>query len=140
VDLISIDALPLAGGPVTTLAVGTSGTGGVPSLTIDSTYAYYTQYVPGAVTRVPLAGGPPTTLASLPNPAAQNGSIAVDGTRVYCATEGSSSAGAVTSLPIGGGQVTTLAWGTRPNGVALDNTSIYWTDTVAGTVTKLTPK
>jgi hypothetical protein len=44
----------------------------------------------------------------------------------------------VMSVPTGGGSVATLVAGsTVPRGIALDSNSVYWTDSKAGTVSKL---
>ena len=44
-------------------------------------------------------------------------------------------------VPLGGGSPTTLASGqSQPYRLAVDATSVYWTNHASGTVMKLTPK
>jgi hypothetical protein len=68
-------------------------------------------------------------------------SLTVDGESVYWAAVD----GAIKKVPLAGGPPTTLVvsqdtpGGTSVN-VAVDSTSVYWTDSSAGTVMKLTPK
>ena len=45
--------------------------------------------------------------------------------------------GTVQSVPLAGGAVTTIATGLNPCGLALDSTTVYWTDIGAGTVSKV---
>jgi sugar lactone lactonase YvrE len=85
--------------------------------------------------RVSKDGGALTTIAS----GIDATSIAVDETSVYLtvATEQ-----AVMKVPLAGGQVTTLAYDQMdPDGIAVDQSSVYWTNFgVDGTIIKLTPK
>ena len=85
---------------------------------------------------ISLDGGTPTTLATGESYPVH---VAVDGANVYWAAAGTASApvGAVKRLPRGGGSPTTIAVGFAW-GVALDETSVYWTG--QSTVERLTPK
>lgn len=47
--------------------------------------------------------------------------------------------GTVMSVPLAGGTPTTLASGQTPTDIAVDGSSVYWTNN-GGTVMKLTPK
>ena len=73
-------------------------------------------------------------------------SIAVDSTSVYwtedIGTPWGGGTGALKKVGLNGGTVTTLASGTSawqfgPQGIAVDSTSVYWTDNFSGTVNKV---
>lgn len=143
--------MPLEGGVATTLAAIQSLTpsGGI---AVDGTSVYWgtSGGGDGTVVKTPLAGGSITTLATgqnLPN------QIAVDGTSVYWTNSGyvtftpggfdepdASFPGSVVKVPLDGGAPTTLSAGGSPQGIAVDATSVYWTDGPGGHVWKLTPK
>jgi hypothetical protein len=70
----------------------------------------------------------------------QPNSIAVDATNAYW-----TSSSTVMKVPLTGGSPVTLATGmnvTYPTiaGIAVDGSSVYWTNPGAGTVMKITPK
>jgi hypothetical protein len=80
------------------------------------------------VLSVPVNGGTISTFASgqyNPN------SIAVEGANVYWANSST-----LVSMPQDGGAITTLASGQNPWAIAVDQTSIYWTDNTDGVVLK----
>ncbi len=87
-----------------------------------------------AVTDLPLDGG------SRPRPRGPAGAgLAADGTNVYFAgTNGSDDA--LARMPAGGGASSNIAWGPSFGVIVVDATSVYWTDPVAGTIEKTTPK
>jgi hypothetical protein len=81
----------------------------------------------GTLTSVPADGGMQATLASGLSPVA----IAVNPASVYWSNTDNPSA--VMKVPVGGGMPVTLASG-HPTGIAVDGTSVYWTDFLGGTV------
>jgi len=125
------------GGAPTVLASGQDDPVGI---AVDGTSVYWTNYSNnGSVMKVPIEGvadgGTPTVLAS-----GQNGSLAitVDSTYVYWANQGSSTqGGSIAKVPLDGGLVIPLYQeqldgGTNPDtvglGIAVDTTSVYWTN------------
>jgi hypothetical protein len=133
--------VPLDGGTVTALA---SGQGVARGVILDATNVYWTAWrieTGSVLMRMPKTGGTPSAVAS----AGDSCSFAVDETSAYWAdTVG----GVVMRAPLGGGVPTTLASDQRhPNHIAVDATSVYWTNegspmmgTPDGAVMKLFPK
>jgi hypothetical protein len=150
--------VPIGGGATTTLATELNPT----SLAVDDTDVYWTDWgrggeSDGSVMKVSRHGGKPVTLAkNINGPEA----IAVDSANAYWTEDWCEALpngcnapvkGAVVKVSINGGIPVTLASGqTSPGGIAVDDTSVYWTngstrltDGVSnndGTVMKLTPK
>lgn len=93
---------------------------------INEGYGYWT--VPATIMKVPRTGGTPVALGSYLSQAYGSWSLVVDATTLYtteCTT--------VVSVPIAGGQLTTVA---STAGcvlrLAIDATSVYWTDQTGG--------
>jgi hypothetical protein len=63
------------------------------------------------------------------------GALATDGASLYIG-----SIGAISKISLSDGSVSTLAQAGSPIAMALDATSLYWVDSGAETVMKLTPR
>ena len=117
----TLNTMPLAGGPLTTLVELQHG---ADMLAVNGTNLYWSDNTPvnaGTINTAPLAGGPVTTVVTGQD---YPRGVAVDGSHIYWTN---SVGGQVNMAPLTGGQVTTLFAGQSfPFGVAVDNTSIYW--------------
>jgi hypothetical protein len=94
----------------------------------------------GEVLSMPLAGGnaTPTSIAT----GTANTRLATDGTNLYFAHPGTAgNDSSILRVPVGGGTPTALVTGQpTPETIVLDAQSVYWVDTYAGAIMKLTPK
>jgi hypothetical protein len=120
----------LDGGSPVTLTAGQNYPTGI---VVDSTSVYWVntgegRAGDGTVTKALLDGGNPQVLASgLDFGPTQ---IAVNSTSACWATSST-----VSCVPIGGGATIAIALGQNaPAGIALDETNVYWTDDLGGTV------
>jgi hypothetical protein len=120
----------------------------VSAIAVDATNVYWAD-ASGVVMKVGLAGGTPTTLFSGPSGPVR---MVVDATNVYWATNAlfamagapgqpsPTAVGAVMKVPIAGGNSMTLASNLSPVDIAVDGTSVYWTnglESESGTVMKV---
>lgn len=152
VSMLSVDSTSVywvnVEGPVMKVAV----TGGTPLLlaskgsntsALDSTSLYFADAFDGAIWKVGLAGG---TLSPITDGRGPTNGIAVDSTSVYWTVQGTLGAsgcnarvacgGSVMKVGLFGGTPVTLASSPNPFALAVDSTSVYWTDTTQGTVMK----
>ncbi len=129
-----IHRAPLDGGPATALTVST----GMPQsgLAMTATNLYWG--TGSTVQSAPIDGGAATKVADV-----ILFGIATDGVSLY----GFTGAGAIVKIPIATGKPETLAFRNTPNfynihDIAVDATSVYWTETVGttGRLMKVTPK
>ena len=100
------------------------------SLAADATSLYWTDYFLGAVMKIPLTGGTATPLASAEVDAS---TLVLDQGFVYF-----SSLGQVMKVPKNGGTPETIAYDMGVLDLAVDDTSVYWTNGLA--VMRATPK
>jgi hypothetical protein len=118
-------SVPLVGGTLATVAIAQNGAG---NLALDASSIYWTTS-DGAVVKNALGGGTPTTLAS----GQVGGALAVCATAVFLDADYNCGDGcdnaAILQIPIDGGAVMTLATApTISEGMAVDATSVYWSD------------
>lgn len=115
-------------------SLATAGTGTAPwGIALDATNVYFTDGS-GTIDTCPKTSSATTQLASgQGNPQG----IAVDATHVYWVNNAGGANG-VMAVPVGGGTAVPLAAASAPVRIAVDATSLYFTD--AGAVMKLWPK
>jgi hypothetical protein len=138
-------SVPIAGGSVVTLVPPSGTVGlGITSIAIDTTNLYWItadlSAEKSSVMKMPIGGGASTTLASYSSEYPPV-SMTSDATSVYWAIDGDSSRsnGLILKVPIAGGAFVTLADSQDfPGPIAVDATSVYWSNQSA--IVKLTPK
>ena len=127
----ALEAAPLGGGQVVTLAAIPSNLGDTTAVAVDSTRAYFAQANIGHVLGVPLSGGSVMTLSTTGG--SPQATVAADG-RVYWADE----TGSIRSVPAGGGaEIVHASQQGGPQDLAVDAKAIYWVNRFGGTVMKV---
>jgi hypothetical protein len=131
---------PVGGGSPTTLVTSTTQGSAVldPGLfAVDSTNIYWSESWEGTgppygwgIVKQPLGGGSATTLASGAQGGTYARAIAVEGGSIYWLLTSGGTGGSVLMVPVGGGTTTTLASDSvgTPQAMAVDATSVYWSD------------
>ena len=115
----TINQIAKTGGTITTLATAQLTPGGIAS---DGSSVYWNDGdVSGSIVKTPVGGGSLTTLAA--GLYGLNHSIVVTSGYVYVVD----TAG-ILKIPASGGTPTTLATSNLPFDVAVDSTSVYWSD------------
>jgi hypothetical protein len=127
--------MPLAGGTAVAIATGGRSPDGI---VVDTTNAYWTDYLAGDVMKVGLGERPIVVASGQSHPQ----SLAIDETSIYWLNVGD---GTVMKAAIAGGAACVLASGQHDflslaAYIAVDATSVYWTDPKAQTITRLNPK
>jgi hypothetical protein len=116
----AILSIAVDGGTVTTIATPVSLPG---DLAVDSANVYWA--ASGNVAKAPIRGGPITTLVSGVTPQV----MTIDETSVYFTTNAGNT-GKVMRVPKSGGTPQTLAFEvTNEQGIAVDQSNVYWTNT-----------
>jgi hypothetical protein len=125
----SVHATPLGGGAVTALAANEDQPH---SMVVASGSVFWATLV--GVNRVPITGGSATVVAEGAFP----GGLTADGTHVYWANSGYPG-GKIMKAPLAGGAAVELVPTSHDSvvGVAVDETSVYWTTIESGTVMKV---
>ncbi len=114
-----IARIPLAGGPVTTLAAGVSVTR--PPIAVDDTHVYIADRF--RIKKVPVCGGPPETVVAADF---EIKDLAVDGGALYWTEEPFC---AVKKAGVDGGALTLLDTGSGPAGpLQVSGGVVYWMD------------
>jgi hypothetical protein len=120
-----IEAVPIGGGTVATLATAQTGVDGV-ATNGSSVFWALGNSLTGTVMSIPVGGTTMATVAS-----SQNVPIALvaDSATVYFANQGDSTAadGSIVKIPMGGGTPVTLASGQdTPTAIVQDSSYVYW--------------
>jgi hypothetical protein len=129
-----IQSAPVGGGPMITVASFPAAPFGI---AIDSVYVYYSitafgNGADGMIMRAPLdLSSPPEALAPAET---QPGQLVLDGSTLFWVDH----SGTVRTMPASGGTPTSLhAGGPGPNSIAVDATSVYWSNDIDGTINKI---
>jgi hypothetical protein len=115
---------------------------GATAIAVDTANIYWMTVSPinpdgaaGVIMKTSLCGQGTTVLASPPPTASLLNTLAVSNANLYWVAASYSMA-PIMQTPLGGGPSTTFMSGQRPGSLAIDSTSLYWTDALAHTVVK----
>jgi hypothetical protein len=122
-DIGSVMKVPLGGGTPVVLASNQQMPYGI---AVDTTNVYWAAYE--TLMAVPLGGGTPATLVTAQQPIY---AFTIDSTELYW-----SSYGTLSKVALTGGTPVSLAAVQTAAGIAVDATSLYWTDAYGNAVTK----
>jgi streptogramin lyase len=123
-DQSSIARAPKGGGDTEVIA---TGLGACPSLAIDDEYVYWVTQIDCRVQRVPKQGGPVQDVSEA-SPHGRCSAIGIDGSQVFWASAVHTfgAPAAVWHAPKEGGKLALLAWEEGVNGLALDESYVYF--------------
>jgi hypothetical protein len=123
-DIGSVMKVPLAGGTPVVLASNQY----IPyAIAVDATNVYWTAYE--TLMTMPLGGGTPTTLVTAQQPI---NVFTIDSTNLYWSSDGM-----LAEVALAGGTPVSLAYAQSMLGIAVDATTVFWTESYSGTVTSV---
>jgi hypothetical protein len=132
----TIKKVPAAGGDTVTVS---SGLPFLSDFVVDGSNVYFSEQDSGNINSVPVGGGTISTLAS--GQRYSYNILAVDSGNLYWIDQVE-----IGKVPVSGGDVTFIVPDglvsdpTFPNSIAVDGTSVYWTETGSGEIKRITTK
>ncbi len=132
-------AVPLAGGPVTILAIDQIQNPQSGAIDADATHVYWIGESSGAgyVARVPRAGGAVEVLLQNQGNFNDPVDMSLDGNFIYWSEGDGANNGRVRRMAKSGGPVLNIAVNTRAKGIVVNATHVYWTVSAAAGMGKV---